>query len=129
VMSRNVIVVLAGLMGAAGVALGAVAAHRVQDPALATASQMLVLHAAAALAVTAHLRRVHHQLARGFRIWLVGGVLLLAGAGLFCGDIALRSMIGGRLFPMAAPVGGSTMIAGWLMLAMAGLVSLRGAEK
>jgi uncharacterized membrane protein YgdD (TMEM256/DUF423 family) len=26
-----------------------------------------------------------------------------------------------RLFPMAAPIGGTTMIAGWLVLAAAGL--------
>ena len=96
---RSLIVFFAGLAGAAGVALGAAAAHRVDDPGLATAAQMLVLHAAA--------------------------VLLIGGALLFAGDIALRGFTGNRLFPMAAPIGGSTMIGGWVVLAIAALAGLR----
>ena len=125
--ARLVIVALAGLAGAAGVALGAVAAHRVDDPALVTASHMLVLHAVAAVAVAAHLRTVHQRPMRHYNVWTLAALLLLAGAILFAGDIAMRSFAGGRLFPMAAPTGGSTMIAGWLTLAVAaGLGMARG---
>ena len=37
------------------------------------------------------------------------------------GDIAARTLWGMRLFPMAAPIGGSTMIIGWLVLSAAGI--------
>ena len=40
---------------------------------------------------------------------------------LFSGDIAARTLWGVRLFPMAAPIGGSTMIIGWLLLSVAGI--------
>ncbi len=123
------IVALAGLMGAAGVALGAVAAHRMQEPALGMAAQMLVLHAAAAVGVAAHLGSVHRQPIRFYNIWLLAAGLLLVGAGVFGVDIALRSIAGVRLFPMAAPLGGSTMIAGWLTLALAAGLGLRGRGK
>lgn len=127
--SRGIIVAVAGLVGAAGVSLGAIAAHRVDDPSLGTAAQMLVLHAAAAVAVAAHLRHVHHAPPPFAKIWVLSAALLLGGASLFAGDIAARSIGGFRLFPMAAPTGGSTMILGWLVLVVAAVSSLRGNEK
>lgn len=127
--SRNIVVAFAGLAGAAGVTLGALAAHRVDDPALATAAQMLVVHAVAAVATAAHLRRVHHRPAPFTNVWILAAAVMLAGAALFAGDIAARSLGGFRLFPMAAPTGGSAMILGWLVLAVAGLLSLRSSEK
>lgn len=117
----RVLVVLAGLAGAGGVALGAVAAHRVQDPALATAAHMLLIHAAAALGALA----VAVRSRRPMMLSIASG-LMLSGAALFAGDIALRAFTGHRLFPFAAPTGGSTMIAGWLALALAGLAGQRG---
>ncbi len=127
--SRNIIVAVAGLTGAAGVALGALAAHRVNDPSLATASQMLVLHASAAVAVAAHLRRTQHAPMPFNKIWILAAALFLAGSALFASDITARAIGGIRLFPMAAPTGGSTMIAGWLVLAVAAALSLRNREK
>ncbi|MBL8565911.1 MAG: DUF423 domain-containing protein [Hyphomicrobiaceae bacterium] len=118
--SSRLIVLVAGLLGAAGVALAAAAAHRVNDPSLATASQFLVMHAAAALAVVALASRCTRPLA-----WSMAAVLMLAGAALFAGDIALRAFTGNRLFPMAAPTGGSTMIAAWLAVTVAALLELR----
>ena len=52
--------------------------------------------------------------------------LLLLGATVFAGDIALRAFSGNRLFPMAAPIGGSTMILGWLTVALAAGLQTRG---
>lgn len=127
--SRVIIVGLAGLTGAAGVSLAALATHRVNDPSLATAAQMLVLHAAASVGVAAHLRRVHHGPAPFAKVWIVAAALFLAGSSLFAADIAARAISGARLFPMAAPTGGSSMILGWLVLALAGALSLRGGEK
>jgi uncharacterized membrane protein YgdD (TMEM256/DUF423 family) len=102
----------AGIAGAAGVALAALAAHKVQSPALASAAQLLLIHAAAVTALAALANKLEH--ARGF---VGAALLLLAGSALFAGDIAMLSFAGSRLFPYAAPTGGSTMIAGWLVVA------------
>jgi hypothetical protein len=37
----------------------------------------------------------------------------------FAGDVFARAFIGHRLFPMAAPTGGTILIAAWLALAIA----------
>jgi len=47
--------------------------------------------------------------------------VLLIGATLFSGDIAARTLSAVRLFPIAAPIGGSTMIIGWLLLSVASI--------
>ena len=39
------------------------------------------------------------------------------------GDIALRAFTGCRLFPMAAPTGGTILIVAWLVLAVAAIVA------
>ncbi len=85
---------------------------------------MLSLHAAAVLGGTA-------ILSSGM-IWRPLGAIalfgLVLGALLFAGDIALRAFAGHRLFPMAAPTGGTIMIVSWLAFAIAAIVGLsRGA--
>jgi uncharacterized membrane protein YgdD (TMEM256/DUF423 family) len=119
-LASRLIALFAGLLGAAGVALSAVAAHRVNDPALATAAPLLVMHASAALAIVALAGRCTRPMA-----WTIAALLLLAGAALFAGDMTLRAFTGNRLFPFAAPTGGSTMIAGWLMVALSSLLEMR----
>ena len=47
---------------------------------------------------------------------------MAVGAALFAGDVSARAFIGHRLFPMAAPTGGTILIAAWLALAIAALV-------
>lgn len=118
--ASRLIILLAGLLGAAGVALAAAAAHAVPDAALQTAAPMLVMHATAALAIAALASRCTRPLA-----WTIAAVLLLAGAALFTGDIAMRAFTANRIFPMAAPIGGSTMILGWLAIAFAAMLELR----
>jgi uncharacterized membrane protein YgdD (TMEM256/DUF423 family) len=83
--------------------------------ALTPAAQFLMIHAAAAVAIAAVAARADHP--GGF---LVAALILLVGVTLFSGDIAARTLWGHRLFPMAAPIGGSTMIVGWLVLVAAG---------
>ncbi|WP_280711533.1 DUF423 domain-containing protein [Bradyrhizobium sp. BR13661] len=115
------LIALAGLMGAAGVALAAAAAHGADASRLASASAMLLFHATAILAVVA-------LLARGL---LHGGIGLIAafgfviGAALFAGDLTLRQYAGHSLFPMAAPSGGTLMIASWLAVTLAAVVAAR----
>ena len=110
------LLVYAGLAGAAGVALAAAGAHGNALSALTPAAQFLIMHAAAALAVVAVAVRATHPGA-----FLLAALVLLVGVSLFSGDITARTLWGSRLFPMAAPIGGSTMIIGWLVLSAAGL--------
>jgi uncharacterized membrane protein YgdD (TMEM256/DUF423 family) len=105
----------AGLMGAAGVALGAVAAHKVPTPAMASAAQMLMVHAVAVLAIAAW--AVRSTTAGGW--WRAAARAMLLGVALFAGDIALRGFEVGSLFPMAAPIGGSLTIVAWVIVAVA----------
>ena len=108
----------AGLMGAAGVALAAVAAHRLPTPAMASAAQMLMVHAVAVLAISAW--AVRSVNAAGW--WRVAARVMLLGTALFAGDIALRGFEAGQLFPMAAPIGGSLTIFAWVLVALAAAV-------
>ena len=58
-------------------------------------------------------------------LWLVVASTMLAGAVVFAGDVSLLVLSGAKLFPMAAPTGGTTMIASWLALALVALVDRR----
>ena len=53
------------------------------------------------------------------------GALFLGGTVLFCGSLYMRAFGGGGLFPMAAPIGGTLFILGWLALAAIGGLALR----
>lgn len=105
-MSRSFIFA-GGLAGAAGVALSAAAAHTGGHD-IGIAASFLVMHAPALLAIGLFPRN---------RLLAAGGAILLVGLLLFCGDLAMRDFAGHRLFPMAAPIGGSALILGWLVVA------------
>jgi len=106
----------AGLAGAAGVALAASGAHGGGIAALTSAAHFLIMHAAAALGIVAIAARSERPC-----ILLAGAGVLLVGVTLFSGDLAARSFLGDRLFPMAAPIGGTTMILGWLVVVAGGI--------
>ncbi|MBS0269582.1 MAG: DUF423 domain-containing protein [Proteobacteria bacterium] len=106
------ILVWAGLAGAAGVGLAAAAAHKVDSPALGTAATMLTLHAAAALGIFAVALR-----AAWAKLWRAVALLMLFAASLFTGEIAFHTFTGDASFQMLAPVGGSLMIISWLLVA------------
>lgn len=107
----RVLVLAAGLVGAAGVALSAAAAHR-GGAFTGTAANFLLMHAPAFLAI---------GLAGGNRCLKFASLALLAGLLLFCGDLLARDFLGSRLFPMSAPIGGTLMIAGWVAIAVSAL--------
>ena len=123
-MTATVLIVIAGLMGAAGIGLAAAGAHAAPGAGLDSAGNILLFHAAALLAGTAALQA-------GLMLRPIGLIALFAlvlGAVLFSGDIALRALAGHRLFPMAAPTGGMVLIAAWLLISVAALGNLlRGA--
>jgi uncharacterized membrane protein YgdD (TMEM256/DUF423 family) len=112
------ILVWAGLAGAAGVALAAAATHKVDSPALTTAATMLTLHAAASVGIVS----VAFRTARPC-YWLGTALLMLAAASLFSGEIAFHTLTGDASFRMLAPTGGTLMIASWLIVAGLALVA------
>ena len=108
--AQRFLAVLAALMGACGVALAAAATHVDGGDLGRTAALFLILHAAALVAVCAH---------RAGPWPTVAGLLMAVGAILFSADLSTRAFVGARLFPYAAPIGGTTMILAWLALATA----------
>jgi uncharacterized membrane protein YgdD (TMEM256/DUF423 family) len=115
VRSFRILVILAGIMGADGVILAALAAHQSDATRLLPASSMLLFHACAVLAVAA-LAEQGVVTAKGGMIAGFGFVIATA---LFAGDLSLRQFAGQSLFPMAAPTGGTLLIISWLVLAVA----------
>jgi uncharacterized membrane protein YgdD (TMEM256/DUF423 family) len=114
VSKAPIIAAVAALQGAAGVSLAAAGAHGAAAPLLTTASQFLMIHACAGLALSA-LSGAAPALPR----FLAGATFALqAGVTLFSADLAARVYLGGKLFPYAAPLGGSLTIAAWLALAV-----------
>ena len=108
---QRLLILAAGVVGAGGVALLAAAAH-VGGDNLHTAAAFMLAHAPALLAV---------GLAGRGRAIAVAACVLLAGVALFAGDLMMRDFLGQRLFPMAAPTGGTLTILGWLGVAVAAL--------
>jgi uncharacterized membrane protein YgdD (TMEM256/DUF423 family) len=106
---------LAGIMGADGVILAAASAHGADAARLGSASSMLLFHACAVLGTVALIERgVVHA-----RIGMVAAWGFVIAAALFATDLTLRQYAGHSLFPMAAPTGGTLLIASWLALATA----------
>jgi len=118
----QILIALAGLMGAAGIMLAAAGAHGKPGAGLDSAGYLLLIHAAAVIAGSAALRAGLVQRPLGL-IVLCGFVL---GAGLFAADVSARAYLGGRLFPFAAPAGGSILMLAWLVLIAAALAAMRG---
>ena len=118
-MSSTILIVLAGLMGAGGVILAAAGAHVAPGAKVDSAAYMLLFHAAALLGAAALLQQ-------GQLWWPLGLIALIGlafGGFLFSGDVALRTFTGHRLFPMAAPTGGTILIVAWLGLTVAAVTA------
>ena len=106
------LLVAAGLCGATGVALAAAASHA-GKPELGIAANFLQFHAPALIGIS---------LLATNRVALAAGWVLVAGLIAFAGDLASRAYTGGALFPLAAPIGGTALIIGWLLLVAAAWV-------
>jgi uncharacterized membrane protein YgdD (TMEM256/DUF423 family) len=108
---------LAGILGAAGVAAAAGASHAEDTRLLGALALIALTHAPALLAFG--LSSVKGKLLRA------GAIVLAIGACLFSADLVMRHFFGSALFPMSAPIGGTAIIAGWLIVAGGGLLSPR----
>lgn len=114
--------VLAALMGLAGVGLLAAAAHVTGTSNVQTAGQMLMFHATLVFGATVARKA-------GFLVDVVARIalsLIIAGVALFSADLSRRGFASEALFPRAAPIGGFLMLGGWLMLALSALFARRG---
>lgn len=56
---------------------------------------------------------------RAGRLNATAGAVILAGAFIFSGEIYFSALTGNHAFIMLAPVGGTLMILGWIVLALA----------
>lgn len=108
--SRRLLVLLAGLLGALGVATAALASHGEDARNLAAVSAMALAHAPVLLAL---------GLAGRGRVLAVAGLILAVGCAIFVADLGMRHLLATTLFPGAAPIGGASMILGWLGIALA----------
>lgn len=120
-MLGRILAFLSGLSGAAGVATYAAAAHVVGGDdqarfALSNAAIVMMVHAAAGFALLALVQRAPFAIG-----WLTGGYIVVVGALLFGAAVTLPKVAAITLLPMTAPIGGSMVIGGWLLLALVGL--------
>lgn len=100
---------LGGLCGAAGLAAYASATHGTSAN-LNVVAPILLIHAPAFLVLAI--------LSAQNRATLIGGWIITLGLMLFIGDLLSRDFAGDRLFPFAAPTGGSLLILGWLVVGL-----------
>jgi uncharacterized membrane protein YgdD (TMEM256/DUF423 family) len=114
-MNRSSLILagVAALMGAAGVALAAAGVHANGGELALRGAEFLILHACAALAIAAF---AGLATAPG-RALVIVGFVMEGGATLFAAELAMHAFTGERIFPFAAPIGGSTMILSWVALA------------
>jgi uncharacterized membrane protein YgdD (TMEM256/DUF423 family) len=111
------ILFVSGLMGACGVALAAAASHGGDTRLLGSASTMCLAHAPILLGL---------YLAGGtFRTATPAALVLGLGTIVFTADLVSRHYLDDRIFPLAAPLGGTMMILGWLLVAAGAFVTRR----
>jgi uncharacterized membrane protein YgdD (TMEM256/DUF423 family) len=114
---RRIVVIIAALLGAAGVAAAAGATHSGDQALLGPLALVALAHAPALLALAA--------CQPPFRFQPHAMVIVAFGAILFCLDLAVRHFTGAPFFPHAAPIGGTALIAGWLVLAASAAIGQR----
>ena len=105
---------ISGLNGFLAVAMGAIAAHAIADGNAAAmaekASYYQLIHAIVLLWLSGQQGKVF-TLTR----WVI-----LFGIFLFCGSLYLKALTGWQHATILAPLGGMSLMAGWLTLAWAG---------
>src|SRR6478735_6777994 len=99
----RILLALAGIYGALGVAAAAYASHAADDN-LGIAANFLLLHAPVLIGLS---------MMAANRVAVAAGLVIAIGVALFAGDLAMRTFTGHALFPMAAPIGGGGLIVGW----------------
>lgn len=113
---ERIAIAIAGLLGVSGVAAAAASSHA-GAALLGPYSLIALTHAPAILALAlAPLPRIFY--------WAL--IALASGATLFCADLAMRYFAGASPLPPLAPIGGITLMAGWLLFLVGGVFGRRG---
>ncbi len=112
------ILVVAALLGAAGLLLNAGSAHALKSlvsqealPRLLTANRYLTHYSLVLLVIG-----VFYQFCRWPGLQVVAG-LFTVGAGIFCGSLYILCLLKISWLAWATPLGGLTLLSGWLLLA------------
>jgi uncharacterized membrane protein YgdD (TMEM256/DUF423 family) len=118
--AARTLLLTAALMAALGIGLGAFGAHGlrgvlsgVQLATFDTATRYLGYHALGLLGIGILMEL------RDWRGLALSGALLIAGVGIFSGSLYILSLTGARWVAWLTPLGGLTLMAGWLQLARA----------
>ena len=114
---QRLFAVFAGLFGIVGIALAAAASHLDDQRLFGGASLMCLVHAPALLALALGGTKL--------RTALPAGGLMVLGVALFAGDLVKRHYTGEGLFARSAPIGGMSMMAGWLIAGLGALLPAR----
>ncbi|HMM75722.1 MAG TPA: DUF423 domain-containing protein [Gammaproteobacteria bacterium] len=121
---KNWILFVAGLGGAAGVTAGALGSHALKlDPQSQAghiyhlAVSYLLLHAVALCALAAY----RAQQPRASLPLTIAAILFTAGMLLFSGSLIVSIAADWPAIRVSAPWGGSSMIAGWIAVIVAGM--------
>ncbi|MCX5517260.1 DUF423 domain-containing protein [Kaistia defluvii] len=112
---QRALLVVAGLAGMIGVALAAAGAHLPGGERLATAGNMAMAQAPALLALGFFVPAT--ALLMSISAWAIA--LGLIG---FSGALAFHALSGSAALSFVAPIGGTTMMLGWLGIAVASLL-------
>lgn len=111
----RIAIVIAGLLGATGVAAAAASSHA-GAALLGPYSLIALTHAPALLALA---------LAPLPKLFKAALAVIALGATVFCFDLGVRYLFGSPPVRILAPIGGVSLIAGWLLVGIAGLSSIR----
>lgn len=121
-LSSKNIIFIAGISGAAATVLGALGAHLLSDAmtpqliqAYKTAVNYHFIHTLALLAVGILLRTSDSRYLKASALALLLGILI------FCGSLYALVLTGNKIWGLATPFGGISLIIGWCILAVSAL--------
>ena len=111
----RIAIAIAGILGATGVAAAAASSHA-GAALLGPYSLIALTHAPALLALA---------LAPLPRLFKAALAVIALGATVFCIDLGVRYLFGSPPVRMLAPIGGVSLVAGWLLVSIAVLSGIR----
>jgi uncharacterized membrane protein YgdD (TMEM256/DUF423 family) len=117
----RVLLSAAGLLGFAGVAVGAAAAHESGGEFGRLASEFLLIHAAAICGIAGIAERAVSRVG-ALRF---AAAALAVGSACFATDLCLLAFAGLHPLSWLAPAGGLVMLAGWALLAIVPILPAR----
>lgn len=121
-MEIKLFVTLGTLLGAIGVAIGAIGAHLLKDKLSIDQQQVMEIgvryhmyHALALIALSCALSYFNHEWL-GFALWC-----MFIGTVLFSGSLYLYALTSIRYFAFITPIGGTLLVLSWIIYTL-GLV-------